>query len=159
MHPRATLAACKAIKPSFERGNKMKANYKIKKLEEFLKSRDIKLTYFEVATLRMAEKRLHRWCELECGDSTNHSSYCIVRDEETNKPFMEVHTNSGKSYKYAIADREKGALNRIEKICRLASLHYFYQTDPRGCALYISSVPMTDSNYSSIGYAVCDYSN
>ena len=50
-----------------------------------------------------------------------------------------------------VPDRERGALARVEKVCKAAGLTWYYQRDPRGCALYVSAVPMTDTNYSQIG--------
>lgn len=105
---------------------------------------------------------------------------CVARDEETGKPYMEVHPYNGKSYRYPIADREAGALRRLRTIVdarntrersddkRRASAagHVFayHQGDPRGCALYLctreqltgrdgEALPI-DSHYTR-GVAVC----
>ena len=48
-----------------------------------------------------------------------------------------------------IADRETGALRRIENACKEAGLHYYHQTDPRGCALYVSTEPLNAQNYTN----------
>ena len=100
---------------------------------------------------------LHRWSEGECGDSNGTA---IVRDEETGKAYREVHPQTGKSYRYAIADREKGAWNRVRKIVKDVEatkgqeLSFYHQTDPRGASLYVSNETLTDSNYSSRGIAI-----
>jgi hypothetical protein len=35
----------------------------------------------------------------------------------------------------------------IRDLCQEAGLHVYHQTDPRGCALYISREPLPDNNY------------
>lgn len=87
------------------------------------------------------EKTLHRWCERECG--SDHG--CIERDEATGKPYW---IDTAGTRVYAVADREKGALKRLEAILEARNardiarstfkpLSFYYQTDCRGCALYI----------------------
>jgi len=49
------------------------------------------------------------------------------------------------SSKYAVPDREKGALKRVQA----TGLHFYHQTDPRGAALYVSNQPLNDQNYTS----------
>lgn len=110
-----------------------------------------------IETLRKAEKTLHRWAEQECGDGNDYASWCITRDEQTGVPYMERHSHHGACTvtRTKIADREKGALKRVEKVCADFGLHYYHQTDPRGCALYIAKEPLTDQTYSSYGASVC----
>lgn len=105
-------------------------------------------------TLRRAELTLRRWAELECGDGDNYKSWAIERDEKTDKPYMVTYPHDGKARRHAIPDREKGALRRIAKLCAELGLHYFHQTDPRGCSLYVSNEPLTDTDYSR-GVACC----
>lgn len=130
------------------------------------------LSYAEIETLRKAQLTLHRWAELECGDSNNYSSWSIERDE-TDKPFKCVYPHSGKSYRIPVADREKGALRRVAAIIEAANkriiqgrenpLWFYHQTDPRGCALFIGRTydiidstghPNVEQNYNR-GIAVC----
>lgn len=99
--------------------------------------------------LRRAEQTLHRWCQLECGDGNDYASWSIERDEQTGKPFMVTHPHQGKSRRRSIPDREKGALIRVEATCLELGLHFWYQTDPRGCALYVSNELLTDMNYTN----------
>ena len=108
----------------------------------------------EVAVLIRAERVLHRWAELECGDGDNYTSWSIERDETTNKPYHCVYPRTGASYRTPIADREASTLKRIQALCNKHALHFYHQTDPRGCALYVAREPLTDQNYTR-GNAVC----
>jgi len=107
-------------------------------------------TVDEAWQLRRIEMTLHRWGEQECGDSNDHCSWSIERDEATGKPFRVVHPHSGgKSRREAVADREAGALKRLHltvaarnfRVDPVGSgdgrLQYYHQADPRGCALYL----------------------
>ncbi len=96
----------------------------------------------EIDTLIRAEKALGRWGALECGDGNQYGSWAIERDEETGKPFMvHHHYMHGKGEDYttrtAIADREKTALAKADKIAKAHGLTIYHQGDPRGCCLYI----------------------
>ncbi len=118
-------------------------------------------TYEEAHALRRIEMTLHRWAEAECGDEQGR---CIERDETTGKPFMTYDRGTnGERGRYAIADREAGALKRLAAIVRgrndreCPPIHKpndkngawiqtgnaseyitpYHQTDPRGCALYL----------------------
>lgn len=107
--------------------------------------------YNAARTLRRAQLTLHRWAELECGDGHAY----VERDEATGKPriYRErryLAPNDPRCWS-AIPDREAGALRRVAKVCKEVGLHYYHQTDPRGCALYVSTEPLTASNYSSKG--------
>jgi hypothetical protein len=74
---------------------------------------------------------LHRWHEGECGLGNG----CIERDEVTGKTYW-LSAVSGR--RFAIPDRETGALKRLAKImARYPGLSAYVQTDPRGAALYI----------------------
>lgn len=113
------------------------------------------LSHEDAQTLRRAEITLHRWAEQECGDGNGYASWVIGRDEDTGRPYREVHRYSdGKVTREAVADREAGALKRVAATCERLGLYWYHQTDPRGCALYVDVEPMTDSNYSN-GVACC----
>jgi hypothetical protein len=116
--------------------------------------RRLPLGISELTDLARAEKTLHRWSELECGDGNDFASWSIERDEQTGTPYMVTHPHSGKSYRTKVADREKGALKRVAAICKAAGLHFYHQGDPRGCSLYVSTEPLDGSNYSR-GVAIC----
>lgn len=103
--------------------------------------------------LARIEKTLHRWAEHECNGT-------IQRDEKTGRPFGHNPNHSfldphDPRASWRVADREAGALRRLALICKPLGLHYYHQTDPRGCALYVSTIPLDDANYSSYGVAVC----
>jgi hypothetical protein len=107
--------------------------------------------------LRRISMTLSRWHELECGDSSSHGSWAIVRGSKTGqvfeydddgKPFVEYHSHhSSKATYTATADRERGALKRLAGImAHYPTLTAFVQTDPRGAALYVGE-DLTDTNY------------
>lgn len=104
-------------------------------------------------TLRLAQLTLHRWAELECGDSNSYASCCIVRDETTNVPYRETYPhNGGAVYRVRVNDKETAALKRVMRVCSANGLHFYHQTDPRGCSLYVSRVSINGTNYSGAGF-------
>lgn len=118
-------------------------------LLQTLRNAGIEAGYDDANTLRRAQLTLHRWAELECGDGNNYASWAIERDE-TGKPFLctyphNVHPSKGT--RHLVDDRERGALRRVAAICKEIGAHFYHQTDPRGCALYVAAEPLTDSNY------------
>lgn len=118
-----------------------------KQLERYNQIRDAlpELSSEEIDILLRAEKTLSRWSELECNGT-------IQREEETGIAYY-YNDYTGRKGSRA-PDREKGALKRIEAICTAHGLHYYHQTDPRGCALYIGREPLPDNNYTR-GIAIC----
>lgn len=121
---------------------------KATKTARFFRSLEmIGVSYEDANKLRLIERTLHRWSELECGDGNEHGSWAIERDEETDKPFYVhiIYAQSGylggqkaQTYRTPTADREKGALKRLEKIlANYPSLTYYHQSDPRGCSLWL----------------------
>lgn len=131
------------------------ANEKDRELAQSLSRRTgVTVSLEDARALRRAELTLQRWGEGECGDSGPSYSWAIERDEDTGKPFRVVYPHDGKPRRYPIADREAGALRRIDAICKRLGLHFYHQTDPRGCALYVASEPLTDSAYTN-GVACC----
>lgn len=122
------------------------------KFELFSRLQALGFTYDEAVSLRRIEMTLQRWAEGECGDSNNHRSKVIERDEATGKPFLFVsYHDENKSRRYPTADREAGALRRLKAIvdARNARLplgmtreNYgeviaYHQGDCRGCMLYL----------------------
>ena len=131
----------------------------------------------DAESLRRISMTLHRWHELECGDSNAYASWSIARGEKNpngsfyyndeGKPYIERHYypqtvgQPGNRTTYSpIADREAGALKRLASImARYPSLSYYVQTDPRGASLYIlrpGDVPAGEKaeSYYSRGVAV-----
>lgn len=102
--------------------------------------------YADAVKLRRCAMTLHRWHELECGDSNGHTSYCLVRgyledgeftSDENGKPYLEF-SGLGKGRYQKIGDREAGAKKTLSSIMgRYPVLWYYIQTDPRGAALYV----------------------
>jgi hypothetical protein len=124
---------------------------------------ELGFSFDETETLRRAELTLHRWHELECGDCNAYgTSYCLTRDEETGKPFMEYHFGDGRTSRLSHPDKETGALRRIAEVLKGKEniAGYYQQTDPRGCALYIlrkGDIPEGENVecFYSRGIAVC----
>lgn len=122
------------------------------KILNALQHRGIELSFDDANILRRAELTLRAWFTHECNG-------VIQRDEETGVPYYH-----NPNYRYidlrdprAISrapDREKGARARIAEVCARNNLHYYIQGDPRGCALYVSNEPLTDSDYNR-GVACC----
>ena len=127
-------------------------------------------SYEDAAALRRISLTLHRWHELECGDSNAWNSFCIVRGktvgktfeyDDNGKPYLEVHHNSGGTSYFAKPDAERGAQKRLGKImAKYPCFAAYVQGDPRGASLYIlrpGDVP-SDSSVDSCynrGVAVC----
>ena len=119
------------------------------------------LSLDDALAVRRIAMTLHRWYELECGDGNGY----IERDETTGKPYY-VNCNSrylganDPRARWPIADRERGAIRRLDKImARYPSLRYYLQTDPRGASLYLYDPAQlngrdVDCCYSSVGTAV-----
>lgn len=100
--------------------------------------------------LRRAERTLSRWGELLCGDGRHY----VSRDEKTGKCRMHWY-GGGPRESWPVADRETGALRRVAELCGQLGLHFFHQTDPRGCMLYVAAEPLTEQTYHR-GVACCD---
>ncbi len=108
------------------------------------------VTADDARVLRQAELTLQRWAEGECGDSNDRHSRCIERDEDTGKPFMVIRPHdSNRVTKYPLQDREASTLKRTAKLTASLGLHFYHQTDPRGCTLYVSNEPLNDQNYTN----------
>ena len=102
----------------------------------------------QAEVLRKISQTLTRWCEAECNGEIERNS---GRAERV------YYTRTGERLAYATPDRESGALRRLRAILAGTDWTYFYQTDPRGCALYLIPVTETEnieSRYSSVGISV-----
>ena len=122
---------------------------------------ELGFTQEEAEQLRRISMTLHRWYELECGDSNQYGAWAIERDENGEGPPYLVHHHyqhgNGKdtTTRTRIADRERGAERRLRAIvdarntrgrchpvetCQCSycvPISYYLQTDPRGAPLYI----------------------
>ena len=124
----------------------MKRTTKAEKIHKlYARLAELGFTFAESSSLIRAERTLSRWGEAECNGD-------IQRDEKTGIPWRFF--GAAHQHKCATADREAGALRRVAAICTRAGVHFFHQTDPRGCSLYVSRNPLSDNNYSN-GIAVC----
>jgi len=129
-------------------------------LQARLNRAGIAATWDDANTLRRAELTLQRWAELECGDGNEWGSWAIERDDTGEGPPYMVHHHyahgAGKDRvtRTRIPDREAGALRRVAEVCRRLGCHYYHQTDPRGCALYVSAESLKDHDYTR-GIACC----
>ena len=97
------------------------------------------LGYDEAQALRRISMTLQRWGEHECNGE-------IQRDEATNMPYWHYGRGTqGPFLTTKIADKEKGALKRLQAIVAYyPDFVAYHQTDPRGCAVYLvrrSEVP------------------
>ena len=118
---------------------------------------ELGFTFQECEALRRISMTLSRWGERECNGE-------VERDEKTGKPFhySEIQTRSGWIRKgHPVRDMETGAIKRANDIVRThEGIDWYYQTDPRGAALYIyrhdDVIPgvSVECSYSSIGIAV-----
>jgi hypothetical protein len=107
-------------------------------LQMLFRLRDLGLSSEEAAKVRRISMTLQRWGELECGNGNDYASWSIERDPETEKPYLVTHPHQGKSYRRPIADRERGALHRMDAIMNThPDLTYYHQGDPRGCAIFV----------------------
>lgn len=122
------------------------------------------MSWDDAHSLRRIAMTLHRWHELECGDSNNWASWAIERDgnEDDSPPYMVTYPHSSaKSQRRRIPDRENGAKKRLAAIlAKYPSLQSYIQGDPRGCPLYIirpGDVPPNEPTacYYNRGIAVC----
>jgi len=97
------------------------------------------ISYEHANALRRISMTLQRWSEHECNGD-------IQRDEATNIPYWHYGRGTqGPFLTTKIADREKGALKRLQAIVAYyPDFVAYHQTDPRGCAVYLvrkSDVP------------------
>jgi hypothetical protein len=133
------------------------------RFESIVRAQRCGLSYEDAVAVRRIALTLHRWFELECGDSNDYQSWCIVRGSKSNgvftyakdgtlgKPYMETHYHQreAKAHYYPVADRETGARKRLDKIMsRYPALRAWIQTDPRGVTIYLCKPEdATDSLY------------
>jgi hypothetical protein len=119
-------------------------------------------TFDECEKLRRISMTLHRWHELECGNSNDWASWAIERDEETEVPYLVTHHHSqNKPSRRRVADRETGAKKRLAKILESKpELSAYIQGDPRGATLYIlrpGDIPEGKEAASYYNRGICVY--
>lgn len=85
----------------------------------------------DALALRRIAMTLHTWSEHECNGTIQRDG-----DDGDGKPFWYSTVTHKKLY--AVPDRERGALKRLDKIMsRYPTLSFYVQGDPRGAPLYI----------------------
>lgn len=115
----------------------------------------VSLSASEIKQLRLISRQLHNWSEAQCGLSYADGNWCVERDEVSGLTYKVISPHKGNRTRLPIADGEKKAINRLKKITEQQQpLHFYYQPDPRGCALYISNQPLNEMNYDSDGIAI-----
>jgi hypothetical protein len=117
------------------------ANRKYNPIEALVKAG---ISFDDAHALRRISMTLHRWHELECGDSNNYGSWAIEREDNGDgAPYLVHHhyahgRGKDSTTRTKIADREKGALKRLAGImARYPGFASYVQGDPRGAALYV----------------------
>lgn len=115
-------------------------------------------SYDEANTLRRIEMTLARWSEHECNGNIQREG-----EDSDGKPRWFSNyaiENQSEPKGCRIPDREKGALNRCNKLMESHPDYIFYhQGDPRGCSLYIIAKSDVHGDLNSCytrGVAVCD---
>jgi hypothetical protein len=117
---------------------------------------ELGFTRQETEALRRISMTLQRWHELECGTGNGQTTISVERDGENGdgRPYKRIQYPSAQGYvdrRWPIADRERGALKRLEAIIgarnarvkptdgatRIDPVSVYIQGDPRGAALYI----------------------
>lgn len=73
------------------KGEVMTRNEAIRQTHQADQLRALGFTQQEADALRRISMTLHRWFELECGDSNSYASWAIERDEADDKPYMIRH--------------------------------------------------------------------
>jgi hypothetical protein len=138
--------------------------------------RSLGFTTEEAEALRRISMTLHRWHELECGDSNTYGSWAIEREDNGDgPPYMVRHHyrhGQGKDTvtRTRIADKERGAKKRLAAILQRVNveprpnkvfpLEAYIQTDPRGAALYIirpGDVPAGENVDAYYNRGICVY--
>jgi hypothetical protein len=98
-----------------------------------------------IRSLKRHAITLHRLYEAECNGCTrdrlpweSYAQYDAARELQ-----MEW-----------VEKRIKAMQKLLRKHATSLGLHIYFQTDPRGCPVYVSNCPMSDQNYHTNGVAV-----
>jgi hypothetical protein len=116
-------------------------------LRHNLERRGINIPQEDANTLRRAELTLSAWGEEMCNGTIQR------HEDEDGKPYRYWSSMwiagawSPRPRPEPTPDRERGALKRVAAVCERLGLSYYHQTDPRGCALYVSNEPLPTNDY------------
>lgn len=103
----------------------------------------------DVTTLRRYASRLSRWDELQCGASDGHVEYNEQLGYWERYSAGEVVNGEYVKTKKRTPNVGEGAYRAITEVCKRYDIHWYHQSDPRGCAVYISDEPISDDTYST----------
>ena len=136
------------------RGDAMTKKETLRVSELYYRLSEHGFTFDEMETLRKASLQLHRWSERECNGEVerfeNGLAYCRY----------------GRNGEYITRarDMESAAKRHIDRIlANHSGWAWYYQTDPRGCSVYLYRVDdpilayggvSIESCYNSIGIAI-----
>lgn len=124
----------------------MKANDSDSRIILHVLRTGVRLSLADARILRRASLTLRRWAERECNGE--------VETDDDGKAFQRGFRGRAYAELIRVPNPEPGALRRIAEVCERNGLHYFHQTDPRGCALYVAAEPLNDCDYSSRGVEI-----
>ena len=110
----------------------------------------IRLSLDDANTLRRAELTLPSWAEAEANGTIQRPWDGTVDGDS--RPYRATWHEGIFS---RIPDRQAGALRRIEALVERLGIYWHHQQDCRGCMVYISNEPLTDSAYNR-GLSVCN---
>ncbi len=130
----------------------MNATERTESLLVSLQGFGIYATAEQAETLRRAAQALQKWAEHECGDGNEYASWAIERDEKTGVPYKCIYPHtSNQVQRQRVQDREASALARVRSVCQALGCHFYHQTDPRGCSLYVGLDKLDGQNYHTKG--------
>ena len=111
--------------------------------------RRIGFTQDEAAQLLRISLTLHHWAERCCNED--------IETCDDGSAWVTPHYGVGSGKPYRIQNREVGAFRRLAAILKphTRRLTYYYQTDPRGAALYIIPLAKLREYAKRPGYPVC----
>jgi len=138
------------------KGHTMNRKEAIRQTELLRKLETHGFTEAEFDQLRRISMALHRWAERECNGEVEVDCEGKAYSVSQGGPW-----NNWKVTRWQTANREAGALRRLNKImAQHPGWTYYHQGDPRGAALYLVEVDRLipgiglDSCYSSIGIRI-----
>ena len=113
-----------------------------KSLQARFDKRGIFLDLSDAEILRKAQMTLRTWSEALCNGE-------IYREVASGFSYRVIQYGMGQTAKFRVPDREAGAIRRVRDVCTRLGLHFYHQTDPRGCALYVSREALSETDYSN----------
>jgi hypothetical protein len=130
------------------------ARHQDEELQRNARTQGVNLTLADARTLRRAQLTLRSWGEEVCNGTIQRPWADDGRSDPCRPSYTPINSpGRGKQHGWiGVPDRERGALRRIDAVCKTYGASYYHQSDPRGAALYISADKLTDTNYAQ---AIC----